>query len=196
MKLLKKILLFIPILLILAILVRLFISSGNQKVEFAYHDNLPKTIELTSEAFVNHAKMPTEYTGKGSNTSPALQWNNLPADTKSIVILVVDYDAPAPYLKLLTIDHWSIFNIPNGIASLQKGITTADLLKMGATVGINIANETAYTGPQPPLGVHEYFFRIYALNTPQLEVSNPTKAGIMAAMKGKVLAYGELVGTF
>jgi phosphatidylethanolamine-binding protein (PEBP) family uncharacterized protein len=45
------------------------------------------------------------------------------------------------------------------------------------------------------VGRHRYFFKLYALDT-KLELVNPNKAAIEAAMKGHVLARGELIGTY
>jgi Raf kinase inhibitor-like YbhB/YbcL family protein len=196
MKFLKKLLLIIPALIVAFIVVRLVIAGQGQKAEVAFHKDLQKTIELTSDAFKNGEKIPIEYTGKGANLSPALQWSNLPTGTKSVAILVSDYDAPAPFLRLLTVDHWVVYNVPMSKTNLEKGVKTDDLNKLDIAVGNNISGEAAYTGPAPPLGVHQYFFRVYALSTDRLTVPTPTKQAVMDAMTGKILAYGELVGTF
>jgi Raf kinase inhibitor-like YbhB/YbcL family protein len=196
MKFSKKLLLIIPALIVAFIIVRLVIAGQSQKAEVAFHKDLQKTIELTSDAFKNGEKMPIEYTAKGANISPALQWNNLPTGTKSVAVLVSDYDAPAPFLRLLTVDHWVVYNIPISKMNLEKGVKTADLNKLDIAVGNNISGEAAYTGPAPPMGVHEYIFRVYALSSDRLAVPTPTKQAVMEAMNGKILAYGELVGTF
>lgn len=52
-----------------------------------------------------------------------------------------------------------------------------------------------WRGPNPPNGRHRYIFRVYALdNLP----SKPgmTKAELMSAIKGHVLAQGQLIGTY
>jgi Raf kinase inhibitor-like YbhB/YbcL family protein len=196
MKFLKKLLLIVPALIVAFIIVRLVIAGQSQKAETAFHKDLQKTIELTSDAFKNGEKMPIEYTAKGANLSPALQWNNLPTGTKSVAVLVSDYDAPAPFLRLLTVDHWVVYNIPISKMGLEKGVKIEDLNKLDITVGNNISGEAAYTGPAPPMGVHEYFFRVYALSTDRITVPTPTKQAVMEAINGKILAYGELVGKF
>ena len=61
-------------------------------------------------------------------------------------------------------------------------------------VAANIAGATAYAPPCPPLGVHAYQFRVYALDVDQIRPATNTRAGVMAAMAGHILAYGELVG--
>jgi len=57
-----------------------------------------------------------------------------------------------------------------------------------------------YDGPCPPFNderVHRYFFRLFALSTPQLEV--PARFGAadaFRAMHGRVLAEAALHGTY
>lgn len=192
----KKILILIPIILILAIATRLIFVYNQQKEEFDFHKNIPKTIILCSDDFVQNGVIPIEFTGKGKNISPSLRWSNLPVGTRSLALLVTDYDAPAPYLKLNTIDHWVVYNINPQINNFQKG-TNANLLKnMNVSVGENISGGKEYIGPKPPLGTHSYYFRIYALSTSNLNLTKPDKKVLIKAMAGSVLAYGELVGSY
>lgn len=192
----KKIFLSIPLIIIFAILVRIWLVSSQQKAEFAYHNDIPKTIEVFSSDFKAEDMMPIECTGDGKNMPPALSWHNLPTETKSVVLLAVDYDAPSPSFKVFTIDHWVVFNMPPEMDSLAKGITTEQLQKMNISSGVNITGGLDYTGPKPPFGLHKYYFRVYALSVPSLGLTKPTKTQVMEAMKGKILAYGELVGKY
>ena len=44
--------------------------------------------------------------------------------------------------------------------------------------------------------MHHYFFRLYALDT-QLDLKDDTTKGeLITAMKGHILAVGELIGTY
>src|SRR5882762_10108948 len=63
-------------------------------------------------------------------------------------------------------------------------------------VGMNISGSTEYAPPCPPLGQHEYVFRVYALDVDRIQPEANNKAGVMDAMKGHILTYGELVGLF
>ncbi|MGH7137482.1 MAG: YbhB/YbcL family Raf kinase inhibitor-like protein, partial [Pirellulales bacterium] len=62
--------------------------------------------------------------------------------------------------------------------------------KSGKTVG--------YRGPAPPKGhgVHHYHFHLYALDAPLSLAAKADKKQLLAAMKGHILAEGELVGTY
>jgi hypothetical protein len=44
----------------------------------------------------------------GSNVSPAIQWSNVPAGTKSLALQVQDKDAPTES----GFWHWTVYNIP------------------------------------------------------------------------------------
>lgn len=195
-KILKRVLIAIPILIILAIIARVVFVNIDQKKEFDYHSSLQKSIKLWSDDFESNAVIPTEFTGSGEELSPSLYWENLPPETKSLVITAVDYDGPSPNFKLFTIDHWVIFNIDPSINHIDKAITLEALEKQGMNLGLNIYSEAKYIGPAPPMGIHKYYFRIYALSVPSLDLDKPTRNELMAKMRDNIIAYGELVGTY
>ena len=57
-----------------------------------------QTIDITSPAFTNGGAILQKHAGKGvgDNVSPALQWTGVPADTKQLVLIMDDLDAPMP----------------------------------------------------------------------------------------------------
>jgi len=194
----KKIVISILILIVCAVTARFIYTAIQQNKEFNFHTNIPKTITLTSPDFVQDGTIPVELTGdgKGLELSPELHWSNLPEGTKSLVLLCTDYDGPSPVLKLLTIDHWVVYNIPGAKTFLTKSSTSKSLQAEGISSGKNFKGTLEYKGPKPPLGKHRYFFRMYALSIPTLNLFQPTKKEVMAAMKNNVLAYGELIGIY
>lgn len=192
----KKILIFIPSLITLVIIARLVFVGIEQKNEFNYHKEIQKSIKFWSDDFKQNENIPTEFTGLGQDISPSLHWDNLPSGTKSIAIIAVDYDAPSPIIKFTTIDHWIIFNISPDIKQIDKAITHQELVDAGMDLGINITGGVDYVGPNPPLGTHKYYFRIYALSIPSIELTNPTKKELMEKMKNNIIAYGELIGKY
>ena len=193
---LKKILIFIPVLIILIIAVRIFIVYTDQKEELNYHKNIPQSIKLWSDDFEQNGPIPTLHTGLGENASPSLYWDNLPEGTQSLAIIVVDYDAPSPFIKLMTVDHWVIFNINPEIKFLESAQTAEQLKQNNMSLGTNITKGVEYVGPNPPFGTHRYYFRIYALSVPHIELLQPAKKDLMKAMKDHILAFGELTGTY
>ena len=95
-KLLKRILIIVPSVLVLAIIARVVFVNMDQKKEFEYHSTLQKSIKLWSNDFESNNAIPIEFTGLGEELSPSLYWGNLPSGTKSLVITAVDYDGPSP----------------------------------------------------------------------------------------------------
>ena len=194
--LLKRILIIIPGLLILATVARVVFVNIDQKEEFSYHSTLQKSIKLWSDGFEPNSAIPTEYTGLGEELSPSLHWNNLPSGTKSLMITTVDYDGPSPNFKIMTIDHWVLYNIDPSIDHIDKAITLEELEKQGIKLGLNVNGEVGYVGPNPPMGVHKYYFRIYALSVPSVDLVKPSRGDLMEKVEDNILAYGELIGTY
>jgi hypothetical protein len=53
-----------------------------------------------------------------------------------------------------------------------------------------------YGGPCPPGGTHRYYFKIYALDKKMGLSAGSTKAQLLKAMEGHVMAEGELIGRY
>ena len=153
---------------------------------------MPLTLE--SSAFAPNGSMPRKYTCEGDDVSPPLAWRGEPAGTKSFALIVDDPDAPDPKAPKMTWVHWVVYNLPPGTKALSEGASRK--LPGGARDGKNDWKRTGYGGPCPPVGRHRYFHKLYALNTELPDLREPTKAQLEAAMKGHVLAHGELIGTY
>ena len=153
------------------------------------------TLTLSSPAFAPGDEIPKAYTCEGRDTSPPLQWTNLPAQTRSLVLIVDDPDAPDPKAPRMTWVHWVLYNIPASANGLAEGIT-ADELPAGTGQGLNDWKRTGYGGPCPPIGRHRYFHKLYALDAMLNRLDRPTKAQVEAAMEAHILARTELIGTY
>jgi Raf kinase inhibitor-like YbhB/YbcL family protein len=149
---------------------------------------LKPTIMLTSPAFANDQPVPVEYTCQGKNQSPALQWQNIPAAALSLTLIVEDPDAPSG-----SFTHWVLANLPPASTGLAAGQETPP----GAISGNNGGGKPGYTGPCPPAGkLHHYIFTLYAADQLLKLDAAPSKASVLAALQGHILASGQLVGTF
>ena len=153
------------------------------------------TLTLSSTAFTNGGEIPPKYTCEGNDISPALEWTGVPDQTRSLVLIVDDPDAPDPRAPKMTWVHWVLFNIPPDTTGLPEGATSADL-PHGTEEGMNDWKRTGYGGPCPPVGRHRYFHKLYALDTVIKEMDKPTKAKVEAAMDGHIIAKTELIGTY
>jgi len=153
------------------------------------------TLSLSSPAFAAMGAIPTRHTCEGEDVSPELRWTGLPDGTRSLVLIVDDPDAPDPAAPRMTWVHWVLYDLPPEATGLPEGVTSAGL-PAGARQGRNDWKRAGYGGPCPPVGRHRYFHKLYALDAVLGDLGEPTKAELEAAMRGRVLAQTELVGTY
>lgn len=145
-------------------------------------------LELFSTQFKQGQSIPKVYTCDGNNTSPPLSWRDIPAGTKSLVLIMEDPDAPAG-----TWDHWLLYNIPSTTTSLEENLST---LPVGALQGRNSWNNTSYGGPCPPDREHRYFFKLYAVDKMLPNQIGLSKQAIEQVLKGHILASAELMARY
>ena len=149
-------------------------------------------MNLTSTSFASGGSIPKKYTCDAEDNSPALSWNGAPPVTKSFVLIADDPDAPAG-----TWTHWMLFDLPSSTSSLSENVSKVDQPPSGGKQGRNDFGKTGYGGPCPPPGSpHHYHFALYALNAKLDLKPGASRAQVEQAMKGRVVAGGELVGTY
>ncbi|MBN1357724.1 YbhB/YbcL family Raf kinase inhibitor-like protein [Candidatus Bathyarchaeota archaeon] len=143
-----------------------------------------RMILVESPAFENNERIPMKFTCDGDDVNPPLTIDGIPEETKTLVLIVDDPDAP-----MGTFDHWVVWNIPAATRRIEENTVPG-------IEGMSSYRKHAYGGPCPPYGTHRYFFKVYALDT-QLDLKlNSTKRDVEKAMKGHILAEGELVGLY
>jgi len=143
-------------------------------------------LQITSPAFQNNDFIPRQYTCDGEDISPPLVIENVPKETQSIALICDDPDA-----SIGTWVHWVVWNIDPTTKEIAE-----NAVPQGAVEGMNDFRRHSYGGPCPPSGTHRYFFKIYALDT-MLDISpNSQKSALEKAMKGHVLAEGQLIGLY
>ena len=148
-------------------------------------------IKIKSTAFEQEGMIPKKYTCEGENVSPELTWEAGPSGTKSYAIITDDPDAPSG-----TVVHWVVYNIPPGVKELQEGAGTNKKPADGTIQGMNEKKNEGYMGPCPPNGTHRYYFKIYALDIMLGQKGDVNKEKLVDAIKGHVLAQGELMGKY
>ncbi|MBI3771959.1 MAG: YbhB/YbcL family Raf kinase inhibitor-like protein [Gammaproteobacteria bacterium] len=151
-------------------------------------------MQIKSTAFNGQGMIPAKYTCDGEDASPPLVWSEIPPQTKSLVLIVDDPDAPDPAAPRRTWVHWVLYDIPPASSGLAEG--AADRLPPGIREGMNDFHSTGYSGPSPPIGKHRYFFKLYALDKTLGIIANANKASIEKAMQGHILMKCELVGLY
>lgn len=153
------------------------------------------SLEIRSPSFQHGAPMPEHHSLDADNRSPPLEWTGVPPGTQSLALVVEDPDAPDPAAPQRIWVHWVVYDLPPDTTSLPEGASGSSLPK-GAREGLNDWKKPGYGGPQPPIGRHRYFHKLYALDTKLPDLGTPTRAQLEKAMQGHVLAEAEIVGTF
>jgi Raf kinase inhibitor-like YbhB/YbcL family protein len=153
------------------------------------------SLSITSNAFSDGGAMPSKYTGDGDDLSPPLEWRGAPDGTRAFALIVDDPDAPDPAKPKRTFVHWVVADIPGTTTSVREGASVRSM-PPGAVEGKNDADGLGYTGPYPPIGRHRYFFKLYALDQPVRLTEGHTKADLLRAIEGHVIATAQLVGTY
>ncbi len=150
------------------------------------------SFKLTSSEIHEGEPIPKQFTGDGENVSPQLAWYDAPSEAKSFALICEDPDAPRG-----TWCHWVLFNIPADATELPQGSSPGQIRVDGAKQGKNDFGKLGYGGPAPPRGnPHRYFFKLYALDS-KLDLHNgASRAELLSAMKGHILADAELMGTY
>lgn len=174
--------------------------------------NLQGTMKLVSPAFSHNEAIPAQYTCDGTNMSPALGWSDAPDSTRSFALIVDDPDAQAldnlaespsniqqRRSKAETSNpwvHWILFNIPVTISYILEntGSEGEEVAFMQGSTDFN--NQTKWSGPCPPKGIHHYHFTLYALDTMLNLPAGATKEQLLSAMHGHILEQTTLIGTY
>lgn len=152
------------------------------------------SLNVTS-SFKNGEFIPKKYTCEGEDISPELVITDIPANAKTVAIICDDPDAPVG-----TFVHWVLWNLPvkGTKAVVAENLKKVDKLADGTRQGYNDFGRVGYNGPCPPRGhgAHHYHFKVYALDTTLDIKGNVKKADLEKAMKGHILAQGEIVGLY
>jgi Raf kinase inhibitor-like YbhB/YbcL family protein len=159
-----------------------------------------RVLSLTSSAFDDGSLMPPRHAQTGRDVSPPLAWRGAPDSTRSFVLVVHDADAAAGD-GTDDVLHWLVWNIPGTMNALPEGMAAGAQLPNG--VRQVSASGPYYRGPAAPASgpPHHYVFELYALDIAvnQAPTALPpalTRAAIMRAIGGHVLAKGVLVGRY
>jgi Raf kinase inhibitor-like YbhB/YbcL family protein len=148
-------------------------------------------MNLTSTSFKGD-QIPAKFTCNGAGVSPQLSWSAPPAGTESFALMVADPDAPGR-----TFVHWVIYDLPADARTLPEALPPQGEVAGGGRQGSNDFGDIGYGGPCPPgHSPHHYVFIIYALDAKLNLPVGATRVQVEAAMKGHILARGELVGLY
>jgi hypothetical protein len=152
-------------------------------------------IVVTSEGVGVDGVIAENHAAADANRSPPLQWTDVEG-VQTWALIVEDPDAPReePFV------HWMIWNIPGHLTALPEGLANLNRLvsPQDAVQGLNDMKSHGWFGPKPPPGhgVHHYYFQLFAVDGPLELDPDVDLRTLVDALKGRVIAQGQLVGTF
>lgn len=148
-------------------------------------------MELKSPAFQEAGEIPRRYSCEGEDVSPAFEWAGVPEEARSLVLICEDPDAP-----FKTFTHWVLYDLPTALHAVDEDIPK-DGEVLGGRQGTNDFGRVGYGGPCPPTGPwHRYYFTLFALDVKLGLPAGASKAEILEAMEGHVLATARLMGRY
>lgn len=155
-------------------------NSGLDQVSY------PNKLKISSPVFNNGQAIPAKYTCTADNVNPPLVFSDVPAEAKSLALVVNDPDSVGGDWF-----HWLVWNIDPGVVRILENSVPA-----GAVEGVTSFDTASWGGPCPASGEHRYFFSVYALSE-VLPIKGTANWGdLKAAMEGKILDKSEYYGVF
>src|SRR5262245_32492660 len=154
------------------------------------------TLTVVAPKILVGGAIPIAMSDYGQPKSPELRWSGVPPGARALVLIVEDPDAnePTPFV------HWLVYNLPPDLTGLPEALHAAPPVGNlpGALQGRNSRGGVGYFGPRPPFGEapHHYHFELFALDIVLTLDPGVDRTALVSAMRGHVIATGELVGTF
>jgi Raf kinase inhibitor-like YbhB/YbcL family protein len=120
----------------------------------ASSETLPEPMRLISPVIPEGSEIPAQYTCRGAEVSPPLEWTPAPAGTVELALVVRDIDAEG-------LVQWVVAGLAPTTGGLAEGAVPAE-----AVQATNDFGRPGWAGPCPTSGTHHYDIRIYALAQP------------------------------
>jgi Raf kinase inhibitor-like YbhB/YbcL family protein len=147
-------------------------------------------MQVKSNAFESGGVIPIRFTSHGENVQPNFTITGAPDNTVSYAVIMHDIEV-ALQGSTNDVTHWVAFNIPS--PNIPEGSLPA-----GSVNGNNIRNQPGYMGSGAPMRdrYHHYVWEFYALSENLNLPEGASRADVMAAMEGKVVAKAAYVGRY
>jgi len=144
--------------------------------------------KLTSPAFEDGGLLDPSFTADEEDAvAPPIEWTSPPPGTQELALVVEDPDAPAaePFC------HWLVWGLAPNKGRILEG-------EAPPRTGKNSYGNSEWLLPDPPTGhgSHNYVFQLFALDLPLTLAPGATRADLLEAMEGHVLAVAVLTGTY
>jgi ribose transport system ATP-binding protein len=158
---------------------------------------------LASPAFESGGLIPDRYV-EANLTSPPLEWQGAPENTRSFALAMTDPDVPDALGFPRTFAHWLAADISAEARGLPEGASRLPAALAGArefasdfvTFGVP-GYGRGYGGPWPPDDAHRYVFTLYALKVERIELGDAADyVEFIAAVLPHTITTATLVGVY
>ena len=148
-------------------------------------------MKITSKEFIDKERIPQKFTADGENINPELIIFDIPKETKSLVLVCEDPDAQK--VAGFTWIHWVVFDIlvnDNKIIIKENSIPGKS--------GDSTYHKQRYSGPSPSAGdgIHNYYFKAFALSDMLNLEEMTTLNQIHNAMKDLIIEKAEIIAIY
>jgi hypothetical protein len=117
-------------------------------------------MKLFIDDIADMGKLPKKCSCDAEGISPLIKWQDIPKETKSLALTVIDPDAVGG-----TFIHWLVCDINPSISFIPE----AGPIPEGSREIPNSSSGGNYYPACPPSGEHRYIFTLYALDIEKLE---------------------------
>ena len=174
------------------------------------------SITFTSSVFNEKKRIPKKHTctklsANVPNISPPIMWEGVPAEAVTLALIMDSQELPDNEEQV----HWVLWNLPPDTTELSENVPEHGDARQRRGAGHERRRDDRVLRAVPasvsPGGLRHrgrrqhppsaaagrsstYTFRLYALDTTIDLPAGSTKADLIGAMEGHVLAAGELVG--
>lgn len=143
---------------------------------------------LASPAFKDGDELDPSFTADEEDAvAPPLEWTAPPPGAQELVIVVEDVDAasPEPFC------HWLVWGLPPQKGKLLEG-------EVPPRVGKNGHQNSEWLLPDLPAGdaPHQFVFQIFAVELPLTLMPGASRAELVDAIRGNVMAAAVLTGIY
>ena len=180
--------------LALLVLVLAAAACGEDEEEPLQSGAAVPTFPFAPSAVVEGEAIDPRYTCDGDDVSPALAWEDIPAEATELVLLVEDPDAPGG-----TFTHWLAYGLDPGETALPEGVPEGGEVAGPPAVrqGTNDFDAVGYGGPCPPEGeTHNYVFRVLAVDVETGLEGGASRDDLLEAVEGHVVGEATLTAPY
>jgi Raf kinase inhibitor-like YbhB/YbcL family protein len=163
---------------------RMKAGAAGKPTEQSMEPTGPALLSVSSPAFGTGNVIPVKYTCDGQGATPPINVTNIPDGTKSLTLIVHDYEATPEG----GFTYWLIWNLDASGNIPENFVNNHE--------GMNAAKQYGYTPICAKSGNHKYHFIVYALDTRLVMPKTTTKQGLESVMKDHILGKGEVVGVY